>query len=276
MPGINNESAILPKVLLVGDSFSNVGGGGITMTNLFKGWPKDRLAMATSHIIESGLQSCHLYYRLGYAENKRRWPFYYFQPKYTSGPFIYTDKDVTNNEVTEYKGKLSKYNRNIKQFILWLIQISGLTFLQERIRVTDQFLKWINEFKPDVIYSQLATYELIKFMQEIKEKTDIPVAIHIMDDWPVSLNKPGIFYYYWKYKLDHEFRKLLDKSDIFLSICDAMSREYAKRYNKPFQAYHNPIEVEKWLPYSKKDWKQQGSLKNYFIQGGSARQTERL
>ena len=32
-----------------------------------------------------------------------------------------------------------------------------------------------------------------------------------------------------------------------------MSREYAKRYNKPFQAYHNPIEVEKWLPYSKKE-----------------------
>ncbi len=104
-------------------------------------------------------------------------------------------------------------------------------------------------------------------MQEIKEKTDIPVAIHIMDDWPVSLNKPGILYYYWKYKFTHEFRKLLDKSDIFLSICDAMSREYAKRYNKPFQAYHNPIEVEKWLPYSKKSWKTTGSFKIIYTGG---------
>ncbi len=255
------EPSVLPKVLIIGDSFSNVGGGGITLTNLFKGWPKDRIAMATPQIADSGLDSCHLYYRLGYDENKRMWPLYYIQPKYSSGPFVFSENHIRKEAVITYKDKPSKYNKNLKLLMLHLMQFTGLAFLQDRLRATPAFLKWVHEFNPDIIYTQLATYELIKFNLEIKQKTNIPLAIHIMDDWPVSLNKPGILYYFWKYKLDHEFRKLLVRTNIFLSICDAMSMEYEKRYNKPFKAYHNPIEVEKWLPYSKQDWNVSGPFK---------------
>jgi glycosyltransferase involved in cell wall biosynthesis len=56
---------------------------------------------------------------------------------------------------------------------------------------------------------------------------------------------------YWKRKIDKEYRELLDTVDIHLSICDAMSEEYNKRYNKSFIAFHNPIEIGAWLPYIK-------------------------
>lgn len=250
----NTDRENLPKVLIVGDSFSNSGGGGITMTNLFKDWPKDRIAVATTHVVRSGLDSCLLYYRLGYEEDKRMWPLYYVQPKYASGPLVYTQDDIKPEDSVSHKTSRSKYNPRLKNTVLRLIQISGFSFLQNRLKVSHSFLNWLHHYKPDLIYTQLATYELIKFTQEIKSKTNIPVAIHIMDDWPVSLNKPGLLYYYWKYKLDHEFRKLLDHSDIFISICDAMSREYEKRYHKPFKAFHNPIVISKWLPFSKTDW----------------------
>lgn len=36
-----------PRVLIVGQAFNLSAGGGITLSNLFAGWPKDR--MATIH-----------------------------------------------------------------------------------------------------------------------------------------------------------------------------------------------------------------------------------
>jgi glycosyltransferase involved in cell wall biosynthesis len=45
-----------------------------------------------------------------------------------------------------------------------------------------------------------------------------------------------------------------------MSICDAMSEEYKLRYKREFIPFHNPIEVNKWLPFTKKDW----SVRNKF------------
>ena len=254
------ENNALPKVLIVGDTFTNAGGGGVTMTNLFKGWPKDKIAVATTHVALSGLESCLVYYRLGYKENKRLWPLNYIQPKYESGPITYSPDDYRPAVIT-CKGRRSKYNPIVKNAVLTLFQFFGFTFLENRFKVSESFLQWIEEYKPDIIYTQLATYELIKLMQAIKQKTNIPIAIHIMDDWPKTLNKPGVFYYYWKYKLDHELRKLFNKSDIFLSICDAMSKEYIARYKKPFTAFHNPIYIDRWLPSTKQSWVVNGSFR---------------
>ena len=56
--------------------------------------------------------------------------------------------------------------------------------------------------------------------------------------------------------------RLIRNSNLFwirwifiLSISDAMSDEYKKRYNKKFIPFHNPIEVELWAPFTKKDFK---------------------
>jgi glycosyltransferase involved in cell wall biosynthesis len=82
-----------------------------------------------------------------------------------------------------------------------------------------------------------------------------------MDDWPETINKPGILYYYWKGVIDKEFRQLLDNSSVLMSICDSMSETYKIRYNKEFIPFHNPIDTKSWLPFSKKDWAIKGKFK---------------
>lgn len=52
-------------------------------------------------------------------------------------------------------------------------------------------------------------------------------------------------------KIDGEFRELLDETNLFLSISDAMSSEYKKRYNKDFIPFHNPIDIQFWTQKSK-------------------------
>jgi glycosyltransferase involved in cell wall biosynthesis len=75
-----------------------------------------------------------------------------------------------------------------------------------------------------------------------------------MDDWPSTINKPGLLYSYWKKRTDISFKKLMDEASVLLSIGDAMSEEYKRRYNKDFVPFHNPIEIENWLPFSRKNW----------------------
>jgi glycosyltransferase involved in cell wall biosynthesis len=40
-----------------------------------------------------------------------------------------------------------------------------------------------------------------------------------------------------------------------------MSEAYVSRYNRTFIPFHNPITIEDWLPYSKKDWSIDGIFK---------------
>ena len=39
---------VYPKILIIGQPFNKNSGGGITMSNLFNGWPNESLAVATN------------------------------------------------------------------------------------------------------------------------------------------------------------------------------------------------------------------------------------
>ncbi len=75
-----------------------------------------------------------------------------------------------------------------------------------------------------------------------------------MDDWPSTISNKGPFKKFWARKIEGELKALLEKIDLHLSISDAMSAEYLKRYGKTFLPFHNPIETDSWLIHSKKDF----------------------
>ena len=64
------------KILIIGETFSEQGGGPITLSNLFKGWPKEKLFVAALNqkIIKSNFNICENYYCLGKEERKIRFP----------------------------------------------------------------------------------------------------------------------------------------------------------------------------------------------------------
>jgi len=120
-----------------------------------------------------------------------------------------------------------------------------------KYEISDSFKKWINDFNPDYIYTQLSNRELIGFTTKLINLTGARLAIHIMDDWPSTISKNGLFENYWKNKIDCEFRYLVAKAEILLSISEGMTIEYKKRYQKDFISFHNPIDLNIWRPYSK-------------------------
>jgi glycosyltransferase involved in cell wall biosynthesis len=248
-----------PKVLIVGHSFNKTEGGGITLSNLFMGWPKQRIAVADNRYLfgHLDLSVCEKYYQLGYNGKLHPFPVNIFLPKIKCGP---VNINPLESKKTSRKAPRSGKYKKIYAVLKAIMDFFGVYNFFYKIPLTDDFLKWVKEYDPDVIYSQLSTLELIRLVTELHKQTKKQVAIHIWDDWPAIINRSGLLYLYWKKTIDKEFRNLINYSSILMSISESMSREYKVRYGKEFHPFHNPISLEEWLPHTKKDWSRKGKF----------------
>jgi glycosyltransferase involved in cell wall biosynthesis len=241
-----------PRVLIFGQPFNNFSGGGITLTNLFKGWPKENIAVT---YIGHGLQNvttdvCDTYYQLGREEHKWLFPFNLVQRKFASG--IKVIEKRTNLPYNSFQMGLryKLVNGIFYPFLNWI----GLFHAASKISLSERFKKWLSEFRPEILYLQVSTREAILFASDLCDYLKIPSVVHIMDDWFSIAGNSGLLKGYWSNRINSEFADLLCKTDLHLSISEAMSNEYLKRYNKEFVPFHNPIDTNLWLTNSKRDF----------------------
>jgi glycosyltransferase involved in cell wall biosynthesis len=243
----------LPKVLIIGQPFNNDTGGGITLSNLFNGWEKNRLGVACSgYLLLDNIDTevCDTYYQLGYKEHKWRFPFNFMQRKYASGLIKFGDKRVQNLTIPKSKLRVKVIMNLFYPFLEYI----GLIHLIKKTELSESFCNWLAEFNPDVIYAQTSSRDDILFCLALQSHLKRPMVFHMMDDWPSTISEKGIFKNYWQKKIDSEFRLLLDKADILMSISDEMAREYKNRYNKQFTTFHNPIDIDFWKKYQRTNY----------------------
>lgn len=236
-----------PRVLILNQPFVDDTGGGITLSNLFAQWDREKLAVACSGYLFTGKMDstlCNHYYQLGHKERKWIFPFNLFSRKYYSGPILISDGTNNNNKVIVNKSKLRV--KLLMNYILPIFDYIGLTNFQAKTRLSPEFCNWIENFKPDILYVQTHSREDILFGTELSDYLKKPMVFHMMDDWPTSVGVKGPMKSFWKRKIDKEFRLLLDRADLFLGISDYMAEEYKKRYGKKFITFHNPIDLEFW------------------------------
>lgn len=241
-----------PKVLIVGTYFELVSGGGITMSNLFKHWEKENLAVTAERIVGADNTVCNNYYQLGFKENRRRFPFNLWQKKDLSGGIDLQTKQAFS--------PMESKSGKAQQWYNWFLHFSGLYHYTRQLQLTDAFENWLQHFSPSIIYTQLSSLESIRFVALLHQKYQLPIVVHIMDDWPSTISKKGWLQFYWNKKIDRAFRVLLDKSQTLLSISEAMSEAYRKRYGKTFLPFHNPIQATRWGSQTKKDYRFEGAF----------------
>lgn len=188
----------LPRVLIFGQPFNNMHGGGITLSNLFKGWDVDKIAVvATGHVMYGVTTDiCTNYYQLGQNEFKWKFPFNKIQRKIQSGPlsFVNIAEQKTTNNKSIFRHVV--VNRFFYPILKWL----GLFHSLPKIRMSPGLNKWLTDFDPELLYMQVSTRDTILFAKELKGYLKVPSVIHIMDDWPSTISKKGIFKNYWEKK----------------------------------------------------------------------------
>jgi len=192
-----------PKVLIFGQPFNDFSGGGITLTNLFKGWPKDKIAVT---FIGHGLFNvttdvCDTYYQLGREEHKWIFPLNLIQRKFNSGLKSFENKSLTTINLIHTGLRYKSVNR----FFFPILRRIGVFHAMSKISLSERFKVWLSEFNPDILYLQVSTREGILFAIELCDYLKVPSVIHMMDDWPSTISNKGLFKNYWKRKIDFEF-----------------------------------------------------------------------
>jgi glycosyltransferase involved in cell wall biosynthesis len=254
-----------PRILIFGQPFNNFSGGGITLSNLFKGWPKDKIAVTyIGHgLVNVTTDICGTYYQLGNEEHKWKFPFNLIQRKFPSGIKSFAEKKEVPVNSAQKGLRYKLVNSYFYPFLRWM----GFYHFTTTISISDRLKKWFSDYNPEIFYIQVAERDEIIFVKELISYLNVPAAVHVMDDWPSTISSKGLFKKYWSEKIDREFKSLLDIVDLHLSISDSMSDEYKKRYNKKFIPFHNPIDIKLWGPFTKKDFKVNEEYVNILYSG---------
>jgi glycosyltransferase involved in cell wall biosynthesis len=88
----------------------------------------------------------------------------------------------------------------------------------------------------------------------IVERWRLPLAIHIMDDWPSVIYTKGLYAPWLRTRVLREFRGLLDRAAVRMVISGAMAAEYRRRYHYSFVPFHNALDMAEWSAVSRQTW----------------------
>src|SRR5690606_9240692 len=164
----------LPKVLILLQPFNNNTGGGITLSNLFKGWPKENIAvLGKGQLLNAHTQTdiCDTYYQLGQLEHKWKFPFNKLKRKYFSGLLKVDNKRSSEPNSPKSNTRVALLNEYVTPFLQWV----GLDNAISKLELSEQLKDWLNTFQPDVLYAQAQSRESILFCTLIQEYLHKPM-----------------------------------------------------------------------------------------------------
>lgn len=231
-----------PRVLfLTSSAFNKVTGGGITFSNLFTGWPKNAIATVHNDTVPVSHDICQQYYRLSEREI-HRWGWLKYIPMGKANTV------VTDQKVAAPTGK--------RFFFQVFKRIKTLVFgdaIPEVAKLSPELERWILDFKPTVLYTILGSNAMMDLAEQIRVRFGLPLVVHIMDDWASVVYHGGILSCIQRRKKDVLLQHLMNVATSRMAICDAMASAYEQRYQQPFVAFQNTIDVATWQHYEKKE-----------------------
>lgn|GEM_PF-247956 len=229
--------AQFPRVLfLTPHAFNKVTGTGITFTNLFAGWPKDRIATVHDDTFPVSTEVCERYYRLSGREIRRR-------DFGLSARLSRPRPTGTNEEPTASASGAPRLRTQLKTGARqWLF---GDGFPQTGV-LTPELEAWIADFRPDLIFTILGSIGMMELIGKIQGRFALPLVVHFMDDWPSALFRRGLLAPFQRHRMESLIRGLVDTAAVRMGICDAMCEAFEARYGRPFVPFQNTVDTRKW------------------------------
>jgi glycosyltransferase involved in cell wall biosynthesis len=216
-----------PRLLFItASAFNRVTGSGITFTNLFHGWPRERIATIHNDPVPTSTEICDRYYQLS-AREIRRFP-----------PFRRERAATVADDGTAGAAAMGLLRAG-KQVIFG----DGLP---EWGRLSPELRAWIGAFRPELVYTALGSNAILDLVKGITMELATPLAIHFMDDWQSAIYRGGLLSFLQRGKMRRRLRWLVDAAALRLAIGDAMASEYARRFAVPFLAFQNAVAANRW------------------------------
>ena len=218
-----NDTVYFPKVLLLDFSFDNTTGMGVTLTNLFKDWPVDRVGVMSDRVnpdLCNSIRPCSSY--IGVSKS------------------ISVQTNKAKARVIAPQNRVRKVIRNVYHRL-------GIDELNYKPYIHPHNIEAMKSFAPDIVFCGLGNLNRMKLCMKIHELLPkSKVVLYIVDDWVNSRVSEKWPSFIWKQRYDKAFRKILSFSSGNVSICQEMSDAYKERYGVRFVPFHNPVDVSFW------------------------------
>jgi len=226
-----------PRVLVVtGYGFNQASGSGITLTNLFEGWPADRLAIIHADV-NGNTPGIVKYEFIPGRQCVIPWT--------SIGVRWRTRDEIAKSAGQSAQGPKAAGSQRgyywVRTVANTLLKWTGLVGLVERYSFPQETIDILRYFRADIIYMHPSSISLTRLAIDIKRKLNAPLVVHIMDDYPHSLYTEGFFAKLVSIHMNSLMKKLFAESSLCLGISLFMCSEYSKRYNIPFSCFHNPV-----------------------------------
>ena len=217
-----------PRTLLISAAALNgTSGTGVTLSNLFKGWPSECLAQVYGGA--DGPDEPILAWRLGLG-------------------------DVPGDRLARRLGEIVSFNlarpnmRSLSTSPCIGKQTSmraGLSAWADLLgyRIPPTLWNAISNFAPQLILSNLGSTRQIQLTTCLAEKLGVWIVPFFHDDWPSTMYADNAMTAYPKLVLKSKLNRCLRLAPTGLGNSDEMAREYSVRYGRRFHAFTNCVEI---------------------------------
>ncbi|MGW1060274.1 glycosyltransferase family protein [Micromonospora rubida] len=230
-----------PRVLVVGAAvFGRASGTGITLSNLFAGWPRQRLAQLYAEDQEPDTDVCQQFLRLDPRSAPVEYHLFRWRARTTRGTWsgARTGSAAGGLRAGGPSGagvELGPLRARMRAELRAFVDLSPL-------RVPADARRWLREQRPQVVYATLGSIRQMRLAVLAARECGVPLVPHFMDDWPTTLYTDRQTFGVARRALLAGVREVVRHSSYGLGISEPMAREYQRRYGLSFAAFGNCVD----------------------------------
>lgn len=240
-----------PRVLVISHNpFSDTQNNGKTLTAFFKGWPKDKIAQLYLTLDKFDNSVCESYFRFSDLEVLKG-----LKNRENIGKAMSKNENQLDNEKEiAHRSKIYMLIRNLflrRSYFLYSIRNMVWSIVKPWNKVN--FIDWINNFKPEVIFFQSSNvYKVFDMVEDIRRQYNIPLIMETTDDYVTARISINPFFWLEHFKLLKRYKRAVRNSKCIFAIGDMMAEEYTRRFGGNFKVAMNSIDLKGVIePYQK-------------------------
>jgi len=208
---------------------------GVTLGNLFRGWPQDRLAQVYCSSGQPDSNICCNFWGL----------------QRNDVPADRLLRGIVGRLARFRSDGLSRPTRTapgIGSRKTMRARLSAWADLAP-IKGPTGFWSWVRRFGPDVIVSNLGSIRQIRLTSSVAEELTVPVVPFFHDDWPSTMYNGDAMVVFPRRALTWELDRCLRLAPVGIANSEEMAREFTDRFGRQFHAFMDCVEVgEYWSP----------------------------
>lgn len=253
-----------PRLAVVGKGcIEDLTGGGITLGNLLAGWPPEHLGIVSEFGQPPRLDLSLWNYQLGSEEYRLGAPMRALGARReTSGAVTPTrwarptnstasGRDVVGGaEVGQRRRVVAGLHRYWRSS-----SADPLREIVKPLRLSENLRTWFRDFEPGIVYGQPSSLGTIRLLMSIRERTGIPLVIHMMDDWPAVAYRRGLLHRQIRQRTLSALTELVRKSEKCFAIGDAMAEQYQLMFGREFRSFQNCVALDEYRSVRRNDWR---------------------